>query len=96
MIVPSLAFIIIPFHLIPVSTYQLTEYLETITQIVIVVLGLLITYRIFTIEDSDIAKLMRSFKKSYKSEVNVCYDDDVEAGGGLAGQIARNYWSGAK
>ena len=62
LIVVPLALILSSFIVIPVSTYILAQYLENTSQIVIVVLGLLISYKIFTRTESDIEIFMRTFQ----------------------------------
>ena len=62
LIVAPLVLILSSFFIIPVSTYILAQYLENMSQIVIVVLGLLISYKIFTRTESDIELFMRTFQ----------------------------------
>ena len=50
---------------VTVSSNQLTETLETTVQIVIVFLGFLISYRLLTTENSEIAKLMQAIRKLF-------------------------------
>lgn len=51
-----MAFAFLAFYHVPVSTYFLAEYLQSVIQIMIVVLGFIITYKVFTVEDSDVKK----------------------------------------
>ena len=62
LIVVPLALVLSSFFFIPVSTYILAQCLENTSQIVIVVFGLLISYKIFTRTESDIEIFMRTFQ----------------------------------
>ena len=60
---------------VTVSSNQLTETLETTVQIVIVFLGFLVSYRLLTTENSEIAKLMQAIRKLFGRGAG----EDVEA-----------------
>ena len=71
LIVAPLVLILLSFALIPVSTFLLAQYLENMSQILIVVLGLLISYKIFARRESDIEIFMRTFQdKAIKNKGN--------------------------
>ena len=86
-----LAFIIFGFYLIPLSTVQLTDYLQNIVDIIIVMLGFLISYQIIVVEDSDIQKFTRTLRKKYNGEVE--NNDDVEAAGAIAAALTNKVMS---
>ena len=71
------------------STSSLHPHYKTFIQIVIVVVGFLITYKVFTIEDSDITKFARSLQNKLKGRLDG-YSSDIEALGDLAGRILRD------
>lgn len=81
--VACLGYILAAFYLVPPSTTQLAEYIETLAQIVIVVLGLLVTYKVLTLEDSDIKKIARSIRRKVRGSNQST--DDVEALGDILG-----------
>ena len=58
-----MALIISSFFLLPVSTFLLAQYLQSTSQILVMVIGLLISYKIFTRTESDIEIFMRAFQK---------------------------------
>ena len=71
---------------ITASSYQLTENLEATVQIVIVVFGFMLTYRVFT--TSDVTKFMRALTRKYRKKDGSNSDvealgDNVEAGGAM-------------
>lgn len=91
LVVGTLALVIAAFTEIPVSTYRLAENLESVVQIIIVLLGFLISYKLITNEDSDIKKFMRKLRRTYtkgKPNSNLEDEDVVEAGGIIAGEVA--------
>ena len=75
LIVGSLALVISSFVFVPLPTFQLAEYLENSVQVVIVVLGVVLTYKIFMVNESDIKKFMKSFRGKPSA--------DEEEGGGI-------------
>ena len=81
----SLVFILSAFYVVPLPTIQLADYIENTIQILIVVLAFLITYKVFTVEDTDIQKFMRRFRQ-YK-QFNA--EDDAEVAGATAGKLAK-------
>ena len=83
LIIGSLAFVISAFFLVPLPTFQLAEYLENSVQVVIVVLGLVLTYKIFTIDESEIKKFMKSFRTRRYANT-----DDAEHAGYEVGKLA--------
>ena len=66
LIIAPLALIISSFFLLPVSTFLLAQYLQSTSQILTVVIGLLISYKIFTRPESDFEVFMRAFHKKAK------------------------------
>ena len=89
LVVGSLAFFLSAFFVIPLPTVQLAEYVENTTQILIVVLAFLITYKVFTVEATDVQKFMRSFRHATKDGADApnLADDDAEAAGAKAGRL---------
>ena len=77
---------------ITVSSYQLTETLETTVQIVIVVFGFMLTYIMLTVErESDMTRFLRALARKYREtrrRGSEALGDDVEAGGAIAGELA--------
>ena len=83
-IIGSLAFVLSAFYLIPLPTVELAQYIQNVIQLLIVILASLITYKVFTVDDSDVRKFMRSFKNARATNA----EDDVEAAGAKAGKLA--------
>ena len=83
-IIGSLTFVLSAFYLIPLPTVELAQYIQNIIQLLIVVLASLITYKVFSVDDSDVQKFMRSFKNARATNA----EDDVEAAGAKAGRLA--------
>lgn len=76
----------------PLPTIRLAEYIENTIQILIVVLAFLITYKVFTVEDTDVQKFLRSFRsrRSNKDDAEFL-GDDAEFLGHEAGRLANKY-----
>ena len=91
LVVGSLAFFLSAFFVIPLPTVRLAEYIENTIQILIVVLAFLITYKVFTVEATDVQKFMRSFRHATKDEADApnLADDDAEAAGAKAGRLVK-------
>ncbi len=85
LIVAFLVFIIASFTLIPLPTFQLAEYLENTVQLVILVLGVLLTYKILTLQESDMKKFLKSFRKKYTKDDVEC--DDAEYAGAQTSEL---------
>ena len=83
-IIGSLTFVLSAFYLIPLPTVELAQYIQNIIQLLIVVLASLITYKVFSVDDSDVQKFMRSFKNARATNA----EDDVEAAGAKAVRLA--------
>ena len=81
---------------IPVSTYTLVQYLEALSQIVIVVIGLLLTYKVFSPTATESESFMKAFKDAARTSEenkppgqNEDKHDILEAGGTKAGELTR-------
>lgn len=90
----------------PVLTLQHADHLENMVQIVIVILGATLTYKIFTTSESDIAKFLQYFRKKFVDirnnddnvldEASMMECGDAEAIGAKAGVLANYIWFDAK
>ena len=87
MIVGFLVFILYSFFALPLPTFQLAQYLETTIQIIIVLLAFMVSYKVFTADDSDIKKFMKQLRTTYGNHANI--SDDLEAGGAICGEVAK-------
>ena len=84
LIVGCLAFFISAFFVLPVPTIQLAQYLENTIQIIIVILAFLVTYKIFSVEETAIAKFLHKFRRNYH---NKDISDDAEAAGAMLNDV---------
>ena len=88
LVVGPLALTISAFFFLPLPTFQLAGYIEATIQVLIFVLAFMISYKIFTAEDSDIKKFMKQLRASFgKSDIHT--NDDVEAGGAIFAEVAK-------
>lgn len=95
--VGTLAFTITAFQEVPFTTQDLITYLLNIFQIFIVIITLLITYKIFSLSESEIQRFMKTARETYitnrpkecvtAEQVKDDNIDDVEASGLLTGKL---------
>ena len=71
--------IIAAFYLVPLPTLKVTDYIQTIAQTVIVVIGLLLSYKVINNNESDLSRFLRGIRKSSTKDC----DDDLEAAGNI-------------
>ena len=71
--------IVSAFYAVPLPTLKVTDYIQTIAQTVIVVIGLLLSYKVININESDLSRFLRGIRKSSSKD----YDDDLEAAGNI-------------
>jgi hypothetical protein len=83
-VVACIPFGITSLHFLPLPTIEIIDHLEEGVQIMILIVGTLITYKFFTLEDSDFKKFMGHFrKKSRRNDITI--EDDVEAAAAILG-----------
>jgi hypothetical protein len=68
LVVGPLTLTVIAYSEMPFQTLDLISYLLNIFQIFIVIITLLITYKIFMLNEPDVHRLLRQIRKTYKAE----------------------------
>ena len=94
--VGSIAFTVVAFYEAPFKTLDLVTYLLNVFQIFIVLIALLITYKIFSLGESDFLRFFKHMRETYQNSKNpeenkerVSADtvDDIEASGIMTGSL---------
>ena len=58
---------VLSFYILPIPAIQLTDYLDNIFQISIVIFAALISYKVFSHEDSEAKKFFKKFNETFAS-----------------------------
>ena len=99
-----LAFLTAAFVIVPLPTISLTEYLQNVIQVFVVVFATLVSYKIFVVHQSEFYSFFKSFNRKYikkrekqgrKSGHHVAVDvesglneDEFETAGSIAANVA--------
>lgn len=91
LVVGSVGLIVSAFFTLPLPTISLAGYLENILQIFLVTLAALVSYKVLSINESDLSKFLSNFRKGYKKngEDARLVGDTFETSGVIAGDVAK-------